>query len=465
MSFRPLILLEFNELSPPLMDKFIKAGQLPNFARLRAESSTYITDAGEDPPQLNPWIQWVTLHSGQSFGEHGVFHLGDAAKHAVPMIWDHVSAAGHSAWVCGSMNIAVAPHFKGWVLPDPWDATTQSRPEEFDDYMRLVRGYVFGHTSGKRPVTLGTIARFLGFMVRHGLSLRTVATIVRQLIGERFSDSDWKRASILDRLQFDLFRNIYLKHKPQLSTLFYNSTAHYQHAFWRNMQPELFRIQPGEAEQKSRGNAVLFGYQAMDRLLGEVFEFAGPDTVIAFATALSQQPCLSWENDGGKTFYKPHNMNKLLEFVGVDPATCRVEPVMSEQFHLRYENEAAAVRAKALLDAATIEQGTPVFAARLEGDSVFTGCSIFRDLPGGVRLRAGAREADFTDFFYQIEAIKSGMHHRDGLLWIRTPGRRGQEYPQKLPLTAVMPLLLQTMGLPEAIPQREARPQPIRAAV
>ena len=29
MSLRPLILLEFNELSPPLMDKFIKAGGKP----------------------------------------------------------------------------------------------------------------------------------------------------------------------------------------------------------------------------------------------------------------------------------------------------------------------------------------------------------------------------------------------------------------------------------------------------
>jgi len=30
-----LILAEFNELSPVLMDKFIAAGKLPNFERLR----------------------------------------------------------------------------------------------------------------------------------------------------------------------------------------------------------------------------------------------------------------------------------------------------------------------------------------------------------------------------------------------------------------------------------------------
>jgi hypothetical protein len=466
MSPRPLILLEFNELSPPLMERFIQDGLLPNFAKFRAEGSTYTTDAGEDPPRLNPWIQWVTLHSGKSFAEHEVFHLGDAARKAVPMIWDAVCAAGHTAWICGSMNIAVQPGFKGWVLPDPWDASTRAIPADFDKYMKLVRAYVYEHTSGRRPVSLGTIADFAGFMLRNGLRASTIAKIVSQLVSERFGDTSWKRASILDRLQFDIFRHVYRRRKPLLSTLFFNSTAHYQHAFWRNMQPELFTIKPSPAEQESKGNAVLFGYQAMDRMLGEVFQMAGDRAVVAFATALSQQPCLTWEGDGGKTFYKPHEFRALLEFVGIDSSTCRVEPVMSEQFHLRFADDAAAVRAKSLLDAVTIDGGRQVLGSRLDGHSVFAGCSIFSDLPGGVRIRAQGRETNFSDLFYQIEAIKSGMHHRDGMLWIRHPERRAERVTDKLPLTSVLPLLLKSMRLSETtVPEHAWRPaEPVRAA-
>jgi hypothetical protein len=466
MSPRPLILLEFNELSPPLMERFIKDGLLPNFAKLFAESSTYVTDAGEDPPRLNPWIQWVTLHSGQSFAEHEVFHLGDAARKSVPMIWDTVCEAGHKAWICGSMNIAIKPGFDGWVLPDPWDASTPAIPTDFDKYMKLVRAYVFEHTSGRRPVTLGTIAEFGTFMLRNGLRASTIAKIVSQLISERFGDTSWKRASILDLLQFDIFRHIYKRHRPLLSTLFFNSTAHYQHAFWRNLQPELFSIKPSEIEQKSKGNAVLFGYQAMDRMVGEVLQMAGDQAVVAFATALSQQPCLTWEGNGGKTFYKPHEFRRLLEFVGIDPSSCRVEPVMSEQFHLRFADDAAAVRAKELLDGVTIDGGKQVIGSRLEGHSVFAGCTIFSDLPGGVRLRAQGRDVSFTDIFYQIEALKSGMHHRDGLLWIRSPERRAQRNADKLPLTEVMPLLLKSMQLSQTKAAQPAwqAPQPVRAA-
>ena len=42
---RPVLMLEFNELSPELMHRFITEGHLPNFKRLRDESLVYVTDA------------------------------------------------------------------------------------------------------------------------------------------------------------------------------------------------------------------------------------------------------------------------------------------------------------------------------------------------------------------------------------------------------------------------------------
>src|SRR2546423_14753697 len=40
--FRSVILLEFNELSPSLMHRFMAAGELPNFQRLYRESLVYV---------------------------------------------------------------------------------------------------------------------------------------------------------------------------------------------------------------------------------------------------------------------------------------------------------------------------------------------------------------------------------------------------------------------------------------
>jgi len=42
-----LVLLEFNELTPALMDRFIADGSLPNFARLRESCHVFTSDAQE----------------------------------------------------------------------------------------------------------------------------------------------------------------------------------------------------------------------------------------------------------------------------------------------------------------------------------------------------------------------------------------------------------------------------------
>ena len=57
---KSVILLEFNELCPSLINNFIQQGKLPNFQRFYQESSVYTTDAEAEPPFLEPWIQWVT---------------------------------------------------------------------------------------------------------------------------------------------------------------------------------------------------------------------------------------------------------------------------------------------------------------------------------------------------------------------------------------------------------------------
>lgn len=45
----PLILIEFNELSPRLLERFMAAGQLPNFQTFYAVSSIYVTVNADRP--------------------------------------------------------------------------------------------------------------------------------------------------------------------------------------------------------------------------------------------------------------------------------------------------------------------------------------------------------------------------------------------------------------------------------
>lgn len=334
------MLLEFNELTPSLMDRFIAQGRLPNFKRLYGESHVFVTDAEEEQHNLEPWIQWVTVHTGLSAKQHGIHNLDEAYQLDQPNLWDILGAAGNSVWVCGSMNINYRRPAHGWILPDAWSSKVVPYPDCLQQYFRFVRANVQEHTNDRVPLGKSEYAAFLKFMLTHGLSVDTVSAIIGQIVKERASGGRWKRATLLDRLQWDLFAWYQRTHRPRFSTFFLNSTAHFQHLYWRLMEPEKFRLQDGDPES-DRANAILYGYEQMDVIVGKALALAGKDTVIVLSSALGQQPYLLAEEKGGKRFHRPHDLSKLaaqIRLKGVVAAT----PVMSEQFHLEFDSPESA---------------------------------------------------------------------------------------------------------------------------
>lgn len=449
----PIIFLEFNELTPHLMQRFMQQGHLPNFSRFYREADVFTTDSGESPGsgRLNPWVQWVTVHSGMSADEHGIFKLSDGHKLKKQRIWDVLSEAKRKVWVCGSMNAFFTDQPQGFVLPDPWSDKVRPFPDQtFAAYYHFVRTQVQEHTNKKVPLSFKDYLRFLIFMMGHGLSPRTATSVITQLIRERLrKGSGWRRATLMDRFQFDVFKHFYKKTNPHFATFFLNSTAHFQHVFWRDMEPEAFTLKGDDQPSAKKKDAVLFGYQQMDKLVGQFLKLAGNHTTLAFATGLSQQPCLNFEDTGGKRFYRPLDFNKLFQRLGL-PGTYKVVPVMSEEFHLYFDKEADAEAALSLLASQHVNQ-KDVFAIKRQGQELFGGCKIHHNLEGDVRLRAHHSQQDlaFFDYFYKADAVKSGMHHPDGMFWLRRPNKHHQVHENKVSLEHIAPTFLDILGVPK----------------
>jgi len=444
------IVLEFNELVPHLMDRFIAEGVLPGFARLRRESMVFKTDAEEQPPALEPWIQWVTLHTGKSYAEHGVFELSDGPLYKGDRIWDLVSDAGESVWICGSMNSAVrGGKIKGLVLPDPWAVGVDPYPRGlFEDYFNFVSTYVKEYAAETVPLTLGDRLRFIRFMLTHGLSLRTIKATLLQLATEGRRDRKWARAFILDNMQFDLFQYFYRKTKPKFSTIFLNSTAHFQHFYWRNMEPALFDIKPAPEDQARYQDAIRSGYVEMDKFVRMTLDMADPEATIVFATALSQQALLKHDADGGKILFKPHDNDRLIRMAGIT-TNPRQDQVMSNQFYLVFDNEAQAQDAAARLSSLRTSTGEMAIDVRPIGAKLSVVCNIYQIPDASVTVSSPhCNEVfAFSELFYPIHGMRSGYHHPDGMFWVRTPERRHAEVARTLSLREIAPTLMALSGL------------------
>jgi hypothetical protein len=449
-----VISIEFNELCPNLMDKFIKAGELPNFKRFHDEAAVYETDAEESGELLNPWVQWVSIHTGLSASEHQVTTLSEGHTVPVQAVWDVASTNGKRVWVCGSMNARYDRPLDGYLLPDPWSTGCRPYPQtEFDPYIGYVRSSVQEYTHGGG----GGMKSFLTYMLKHGLSASTMLAAAKQIASEKLGNTYWRRAGILDLIQYDLFKHYYRKVNPHLATFFLNSTAHYQHCYWRNMEPEAFKVKPTAKEQKDYAGAILYGYQCMDKLVGRFLNLAGTDTTLFFSTALSQQPYLDHEEKDGRKYYHLHTKAVLAEKLGLkEPYT--YEPVMAEQFYLRFADAAATDRAEAHLTSFVLnhrpafkDERNRLFNATRKDNALLMQCRCTGDVPADARITSATDPSvsiPFHEVFYLMPAVKSGRHHPSGMLWIRRPDRKHHVVTEKVSLRSVAPTMLRELGLP-----------------
>ena len=444
-----VILVEFNELTPNIMFDLINKGLLPNFKRFHDQSQAYTTDANESGENLNPWVQWVTVHSGLDLENHKVFKLSDGYKLKEPCIWDLVSQNGGTSLICGSMNCSVSPSFKGALIPDPWSTNVEAKPEELNAYLKFVRNNVQEHTAASKGLTPGDIVRFMAFMATHGLSMSTIIATIKQIASERLSKTpiSWKRVNILDRFQLDLFKWYFKKLQPSFSTFFLNSTAHLQHRFWRNMDPGAFESGP-ERNDLETANAIPWGYIQMDKILGEILDLAPADTTVIFCTALSQQPHLKHEKIGGKRAYRLRDWKAFLKSVGVT-AECEYVPIMSEEFSLRFKTESEADHAEAVFRSLRTSD-TDLFYINRSGLDVHLCCAIRTQMKEGAQItstNANLPALNFSEFFYQLDLVKSGSHHPHGMFWVRQPGLPPYVEDNAVPLTQVAPTILSILGI------------------
>jgi hypothetical protein len=460
-----MILLEFNELCPSLVHRFMSAGQLPAFQRLHDESLVYTTRAQERAPYLDPWIQWLTVHTGLNYDQHRIDKLNEGHACEAKRIWDVVSEHGGTAWICGSMSTSYRSGFKGALVPDPWTTKVQPTPKWLRPYFTFVQSSVLDSTNAGAAMSRRDAVRFAAFMAAHGLSVRTISAVGKQLLAERRGSHRWKRAVLLDQMQMDVFRRYWKRERPTFSTLFLNSTAHFQHLHWREMEPHLFQVQPTAAELAEYQSAIAFGYQQMDVLLAHVLKMIDGDTIVVLASALSQQPCLGYEDQGGKAFYRPQSFERLFAFAGVSGYTS-VAPVMAHQFHVEFESADAARAGAARLRALRVGDRLAL-AAECSGNHLFAWCPITTGLDSSARLESQAddvrRTGRFFSIFFKVDGIKSGMHHPDGLFWIRRPTAEHRRFDEPVALDLVAPTLLSALGIAPPRPMRQD-PLPLLAA-
>jgi hypothetical protein len=415
-----LLLLELNEVNFDHVLDFVSRNEMPNLSSLIRHHGIARTESEQAYEELEPWIQWVTAHTGLPFKDHRVFRLGDIVNHEIGQIWEHLEQRGLRVGAVSPMNAKNRTHSAAFFVPDPWTATTISAGSLLSGVYRAVRQVVNDNAQGR--VTLTAAAWLMAGLVRYA-SVRNYPRYAR-LIGAVRS-RPWVKSMILDLLLADIFAAETRKTQPHFASLFLNAAAHIQHHYMFNSSAYRGERRNPDWYIAEHLDPVADIYRLYDDIVGQIRR-QFPTARLMIATGLHQDPHRE------VTFYwrlKDHA--SFLRRLGV--RFTNVDTRMSRDFVVNCGSENSAAAAECVLRTVKHESGAPLFEVDNRGRDLFVMLTWSRDIDANfVYYVGGQRVLGFKDDVAFV-AIKNGEHN--GVGYFLDTGLRGGAHNTSFPLT------------------------------
>ncbi len=457
-----VIALEFNELNAEVLQRMMSAGKLPNFSRLLQHNPMLTTRAEESYVNLEPWIQWVTVHTGKTQREHGAFNLSDVQHSDMQQAWDLMAQQGIRCGVVSPMNARRGDFESGFFIPDPWSTSNDTFPQRLHPVYQFLQQRVQSHN-----ISLEAGASRMSFameLLRLGMPLRHVADVAMAYVASRLDPKKkWRLAAELDRFLWRLTKILRNKFKTEFTSVFMNSVAHYQHHYWTDHDakhwapryPALFaRTNPmSEANLHPGDDPIAYGLQVYDDIVGEALDEVGPEGLIVI-TGLSQVPFDGKLDKGapaqGFYLYRPFDHEAMLKALNIQHA--RVAPLMSRDMMLYFDTEAQRQQALDDLKSVTVN-GLAVFSCTQETDLRLFCKVFFSDAAADdAVIQMGGRTVPGVSFgqLFKLITFKTGHHHCDGLVIAPQRALDGASRGDVVPLVKITDMLFKMVGLRDA---------------
>jgi hypothetical protein len=397
-----LLFLEFNEINLDSVRDYADRRLLPNLQRVLQNNGWATTTSEQRYEDVEPWIQWVTAHSGRSLEEHGVFRLGDIVHHELPQIWESLEAQGLRVGALGPMNAANRLRDPAFFVPDFWTQTAMNAPPVLARLHAAISELVSDNAEIRlRP---GSAAALLMGLAAYAPP-RNYAVYASLLATSR--SRPWRRAILLDLLLSDVFVSLVRSKTPDFATLFLNAGAHIQHHYLFSAQCYHGQNRNPDWYVSAGVDPVLEVYQAYDRILGAI-RTTFPTARLMIATGLHQDP-----HGEGTYYWRLRKHAQFLDRIGVP--FVRVEPRMSRDFLVVCcDAEQARHARNRLAGAVARSDGVPLFEVDNRGADLFVTLTYPKEISPGFEFTVGGESFTGLERDVVFVALKNGQHNGTG---------------------------------------------------
>jgi hypothetical protein len=403
-----MILLALNELNINLINGYISSGKLKNFSTL-LENGVTSTLSENEYYLLEPWIQWVTVQTGKSYQDHGVFRLGDIVERKqLHQIFEELESAGLSIGAVSPFNAENRLENAKFFIPDPWTKTKNSGGFLIDKLSKTVSRFVNSNASGKVGVfdIFWLLVSFVVFVRIRRWNRFIKFVLLRKRPGVK--------AAILDLLLAEVFITLHKRQKPNYSHLFLNGGAHVQHHYFFNSEQYNGELKNPDWYCPMDWDPLFLILNTYDEIIGDLLK---TDERIVCVTGLHQVPHVE------KTYYwRPISHVDFLVEAGVK-VEFNVLPRMSRDFLMEFKSKEEALETeehlKLFVDSVRKKpvfeidnRGFSLFVEIIYDEEIFENMSF--DQPNGASINGLTSKLSFV-------AIKNGKHNGIGYVFSNKP--------------------------------------------
>jgi hypothetical protein len=438
-----LLFLELNEVNFEFVDAYARQGKLPAFARLLDRHGYARTESEKRYEELEPWIQWVTAHTGRSLGEHGVFRLGDIINHDIPQIWEQLEERGLRVGALSPMNAKNRLREPAFFVPDPWTRTEVSARPVLRALYRSIVQAVDDSAEGRIS------ARSMLHLARGLLAYAAPANWANYVaLALSSRASPWRRAIFLDLLLADVFTREVGRTRPQFASLFVNAAAHIQHHYLFSSPVYQGRCRNPSWYLPAGVDPLLEVYRLYDRILHSL-ERRFPDARLMIGTGLHQEP-----HEKITYYWRLRDHEAFLRRIGVPFEA--VEPRMSRDFLVKCDSVSCAERAQQVLASALAADGVPLFEVDNRGRDLFVMLTYPHEITVDMEFDVGGRKYIGLKDDVVFVALKNGEHDGTGY-FCDTGAERQSPRTAPIPLRDISRLVREAFFGPEMPHRTEGR--------
>ena len=359
------------------------------------------TSSEKEYDNLEPWIQWPSVHTGKTYSEHKVFRLGDFVNSSDEQFFEKVEKAGYVVGAISPMNASNKLKKPAYFIPDPWTQTSSDKSFMSRSITSAIVQAV--NDNSKSKLTLKSKFNLIIAFILLVNPSRYIS-MAKYALGSL--GKPWRKALFLDMLLFEIHKTLYKRKNPNFSTLFLNAGAHIQHHYFFNSPYVTSKDLTNPSWYiNEEEDPFLEMLKVYDEMILDLLGIKNAELIIA--TGLSQNPY-----EKLKFYYRLKDHKSFLEKVGIKFKN--VVPRMTRDFLVSFDSIEDAKAAQYKLSKILVDNKIKLFEEiDNRGKDIFVVLTYPFEITKSTVISFLDKEY-ILDELVTFVAIKNGEHQQKG---------------------------------------------------